>query len=864
MTSENLIKESNKSFTEVLSEKSEINEKDITNKFYHQYKQIRIQLIQGLKENNVGLNIEDLVRLAQKLLDRIIFIRFCEDMRLLPEEFRLGEIVQAAKESYQNVWDVLKNLFRLLDEGCNEKNINKFNGGLFKFDKELDNLNIPESLFHSLFYFISEYDFSSDINVNILGHIFEQSITDLEELKAGLGDRMVGKKPAKKKRNGIYYTPKFITKYIVENSLGKYLEEKLTEARAEAEKIMEKSNNKRKLPKNKIELKTLEIYRDKLYKIKILDPACGSGAFLVEVFDYLIDVYTETQKRIEELSKRANQISIFDLNKQILNNNIYGVDLNEESVEITKLSLWLKTAEKDKPLTYLDNQIKCGNSLISDKRYLGNKAFDWEKEFPEVFEAGGFDVVVGNPPYVNSKLISQEERQYYWDNYKEILKNDLDLYQIFMYLGFDKLLKQDGYLGYITPNSYFVNMSFELLRDKILSNTTIVNIVDFPYRYFPFEDVNTETAITIIKKAETKSHWSKVNKIIKNEIMNLPIRLHNPRDIRLPMMRNDNRFFINISDLSLNILDRTKSINFDKIFKVSNPSSLDRANRYPRTSSKKYNKCIFTKDELELDPELKEICVPCIEGDNIAKYHIHGEEKYTNKAWQESSTIKEINHRTMQLMNQEKLVGQRITGQAKERIVFSYDENNHITMPSVNIINVIDSGGMYDKKTLLLFLLGTLNSTLFNHLYKDIFGEANTNITSDVFTTIPIPQYRKSFLEEFGKVVNEKLETKRKIYSQTNNFTSYMNKAHNIDKNIGPLKNFYKLDFHTFLDELDKRKIKLTEQVKFELMHIFEQEKKNIFKMEEKASNLRKEIDSLVYKLYGLSSEEIGEIEKSK
>jgi len=207
--------------------------------------------------------------------------------------------------------------------------------------------------------------------VNILGHIFEQSISDIEQLKGELlgeeitTDELVEKKESKRKKDGIFYTPEYIVDYIVQNSLMVYLEEKENEC----------------LAKYKKENEAYQAYQHILQNIKVLDPACGSGAFLVKVFDYL---YAEN-KRVGQIVK-----SLFDddeIYKSILRNNIYGVDLNPESVEITKLSLWLKSAQKGKKLNNLDDNIKCGNSLIDDPAVAGERAFDWQKEFSDIMGA---------------------------------------------------------------------------------------------------------------------------------------------------------------------------------------------------------------------------------------------------------------------------------------------------------------------------------------------------------------------------------------------------------------------------------------------------------------------------------------------
>ena len=193
----------------------------------------------------------------------------------------------------------------------------------------------------------------------------------------------------------------------MENTVGAWLKER-------EEEVIKKNSI---LKKNK-EYTILKEYRDDvLSKIKILDPACGSGAFLIAAFNYLWKEHERVYSEIKEIKNKTAQGELFDfdsISKTILENNLYGVDLNRESVEITKLALWLKTAAKNKKLNSLHNNIKCGNSLIDDKSVAGELAFDWMKEFSSTMNADGFDVVVGNPPYVFAReKISQEEKDFY-------------------------------------------------------------------------------------------------------------------------------------------------------------------------------------------------------------------------------------------------------------------------------------------------------------------------------------------------------------------------------------------------------------------------------------------------------------------
>lgn len=188
-----------------------------------------------------------------------------------------------------------------------------------------------------------------------------------------------------------------------------------------------------------------------------------------------------------------------DTTKEILENNIFGVDLNKESIEITKLSLWLRTADKNKTLATLENNIKCGNSLISDKE-LDKKAFDWKEEFKEIFEDGGFDIVVGNPPYVLMQPSNTEEKLLeYYKNF-EVASYKIDLFHLFFEKGI-KILKNNGKLGFITPNTYLTNKYIQKLREFILKNCSINEVIN--YKNQVFSEANVDVAIIILSKNKT-------------------------------------------------------------------------------------------------------------------------------------------------------------------------------------------------------------------------------------------------------------------------------------------------------------------------------------------------------------------------
>jgi hypothetical protein len=498
LNKEHLISKTGKSVTLELSEKTVKKEEDISVKFYNLYKNVRVNLFEHLKENNPGKEAELLLEKAQKFLDRIIFIGFCEDKDLLPNDL-LHEAIERGKNSFSPsqtaVWNQIRGVFHSIDQGNENHNINAYNGGLFEYDEDLDGL-IIENEFFDVIYKISDYDFDSDVDVNILGHIFEQSITDIEKLKSDIREDEFDKNESKRKKDGIYYTPQYITSYIVENAIGSYLEDRKEElGYYDLPNIEEAGSDSWETRYTNQHLKFYNEYEEKLKNIKVLDPACGSGAFLNQAFDYLLEEHQWLNKQRDLL--KGGQSSIFALDavqRDILKNNIFGVDLNEESVEITKLSLWLKTANKRKPLTNLDENIKCGNSLIDDPVVAGDKAFKWEEKFKNIIASGGFDVVVGNPPYVRQEKI-KEIKPYLKTKYSTY-SGTADLYVYFIERGLD-LLNSAGYFSFIISNKFIKSNYGKNLR-KYISNYSIKK-----YKYHGsdvFQDASVDTCTILVKK----------------------------------------------------------------------------------------------------------------------------------------------------------------------------------------------------------------------------------------------------------------------------------------------------------------------------------------------------------------------------
>jgi type I restriction-modification system DNA methylase subunit/REP element-mobilizing transposase RayT len=393
-----------------IKESSVLQEENITKKLYADYSKFREAIYTNLVKNNPETDKLLLFKKTQKLLDRFLFIFFAEDRLLLPPN-SISEIVKQwadLKEKYDEYFPLysrFKKYFEYMNTGYNGKkyDIYAYNGGLFKPDEVLDNITIDDDILYEHTLRLSNYDFETDVDVNILGHIFEHSLGEIEDIQKTIADEFATPEHAtghlqtspqtkgehaprvtsKRKKDGIFYTPKYITKYIVENTVGKLCEEKRAELEIIDEEYAKGRKNRRKEIVRTLD-KKLDDYRNWLLTLTILDPSCGSGAFLNQALEFLINEH----RKIDELRGQllGGAIIFSDITSDILEKNIYGVDLNEESVEIAKLSLWLRTAQKGRKLNTLSNNIKCGNSLIDDPEVAGEKAFYWQKEFPNIFQ----------------------------------------------------------------------------------------------------------------------------------------------------------------------------------------------------------------------------------------------------------------------------------------------------------------------------------------------------------------------------------------------------------------------------------------------------------------------------------------------
>ena len=580
-------------------------EEKIEREFYTKYKTIRSKIVSQVIEDNSTYNTDILIEKSQKLLDRFLFIAFCEDKNIIPANSYKTMVLSSNENVSKH--ELFSMLCRNIDKGNKKKGINKFNGGLFKYDEILDDLVLDDIIFTELIT-LADYDFKTDVDENILGRIFEQSISDLEELKNDALGIETDKKKGKRKKDGVFYTPSRITRGIVEKSIGEYLNDKKLELGYEKlpELTDENIETQRGLSvKAEKHLAFWREYRSKVLSIKVIDPACGSGAFLIAAYDYLKKELDEINDRIADLKGRTQELfdgdEMYDASREneYLIRCLYGVDLNPESVEISKLSLWLRTLTKDKPLTNLDNNLKSGNSITE---------FNFNEEFSEVFAKGGFDVVIGNPPYVEQKKI--KDIKYILEEKYDTYNSMADLYCYFYELAVN-MLKTGGVMGYITSNSW-LNVDYGINIRKLLNNYYIIEIEDHNGEKI-FSDAQVETNIIILKKIERKN-----------------------TDVKIVLTKENKTFYFNqeefVEEKGFLFLDN----NLEKLRK-----RLDENGEPLKNWKIKMNRGIVTGldrafiiekekcDELtKKDRKNKEIIVPLLRGKNIGRYECDFKDLY--------------------------------------------------------------------------------------------------------------------------------------------------------------------------------------------------------------------------------------------
>ena len=649
-------------------------------------------LTDKLHQMNPGVDSELLDEGVQRLLDRLIFIRVAEDRGIEPPTLvPLIREWNSRKTNKTSLYKSMSVIFRELD--------GRYNSSLFKehpFENWEDWSNVTEQVVKILqgksgYY---EYDFKH-ISSDVLGGVYENYLGyRLSKSKDGL---TLSKDANKRKEHGIYYTPSFIVDYIVKNALTPVLDK----------------------------CKTME----DLKKIKVLDPACGSGSFLVKALEILSRKYREFDRSGKYYSKMS-----------ILINNIYGVDLDQQAVELTKLNLLLTVLSSKAKLPSLDNNIKNGNSLISGtddelKKYFGKNfrdkiPFNWKEEFPEVFKQGGFDVIVGNPPYIQlsmEKGLESGFKNFLIDEYR-LSMGRLNTFGFFIIRGL-RLLRKNGYLGYIVPNTLLTQDYYEGLRKLILQNLSIKSITNFDTLLF--KEAVVESIVIILQKTGflKEDSGNMVTTLSFNENLQ-------PQSIGRTMQGDFNKSY----KFNFNLNTNSGKLNLKE--KIDNST-------LPLNHFLNINQGIALKHERKRylgTEKLGESYKPVLDGRFINRYLVKWNGNYLKY---DLSAIHSSKNENI-FLTKEKLFFRRVGS----NLVATYDDKQFYALNTLVVMNLKEKS-KYDIK----YLLGLFNSLLFNFYYKTFLKS-----TKKVFSEIQahqvgqLPIKNINFNDHYEEIIHDSIK----------------------------------------------------------------------------------------------------------
>ena len=786
----------------------------ITKKLYKDYSLFKRDLYQNLVHLNPHFDALELFQKSQKLLDRFLFLFFGEDRNLLPpNSVRL--ILSDWKDLQERdeeipLYNRFKKYFEYLNIGYKGKRYDVFayNGGLFKPDGVLDSITIDDDLLYKYTKKLADYDFASEVDVNILGHIFENSLNELDEIKAELEGTDIDKTKTKRKKDGVFYTPKYITKYIVENTVGKLCEEKKVALEIVEKEYFTDKKRQKKTIQGLVE--KLDAYRKWLLQLTICDPACGSGAFLNQALDFLIDEH----QYVDELQAKlfGNALVLNDCEKSILENNLFGVDLNEESVEIAKLSLWLRTAQPNRKLNDLNGNIKCGNSLIDDVGVAGDKAFNWQQAFPKVFEKGGFDVIIGNPPYLNLTRgnTSDEVIAFYTENYFSIKKaNSKNLFTLFNELG-TIIIKENGIISFIIPEGFLKTRSYDDCVKK-MNEVGIINKAVY-FENWVFEDATT---------------GSMIFEFIKNKKIDIVFEEY--------MMNKNND--ISKVDLKINlVVEKYNKLKFQNISELCDTFK---------------GMAVQNRQEF-INKERNELPNRFLLGNCIDRY------SFKDEFFCDYSSLKIVGG----TKNKEKHdISPRIlirrTGNYLCCVMLNEPALTESTLYSCSL-----------KSNLLeiYYLLSILNSKFLTYIVRQNMitnEQAFPQIMMSDIQLLKIP-FPKKEIQNTLKNNAGFIESKfKELQEQSQKFQRTIQRKFDLDELPKKLQDWYKLAYSEFIKELVKKKVNLSLSQEAEWEGYFMEESQKLLDIQSTINATEKAIDSMVYELYGLSPEEIRIVEGS-
>ncbi len=701
--------------------------------FLAEIEQWREVLARNLALRNPGLTARDLNFAVQMTIDRIIFLRICEDRGIEPYK-RLLEL-QSGGQTYE----ALCQLFHEADA--------KYNSGLFHFTQEKDSSEAPDTftltltiddrplkeIIRDLYYPDSPYEFSV-LPADILGQVYEQFLGKVIRLTQG-HRAVVEEKPEVKKAGGVYYTPTHIVDYIVEHTVGKLLTGKTPRQAA---------------------------------KLRILDPACGSGSFLLGAYQSLLDWHRDyyladgPEKHRKELYEGPCgdwRLTTAE-RKRILLNAIYGVDLDPQAVEVTKLSLLLKVLEgeseeslatqlrlfHERVLPNLGNNIKCGNSLVGPDFYDNEQmsfldeeerfsinTFDWDAEYPEIMRGGGFDAVIGNPPYIFGEYHNQKTKHYFRTHIR-LARDQYDTYWLFIEQGLN-LTKNHGRFALIVPDALLARDETRNTRAMLLSEG-----LESTYHCGTVFQANVSTVVFVAAKGEQPAEI--LSEIRGDRTVVTEHTCSRERFVADPM----HRLLVHASDQEAAILLKVESEcrRLDSVAEISRGEEIGK------------------KEVLSEGP------IPILVGADIDRYHIDQPSRFVQKTTKDAA-----------LYRSPKIVIVK-TG---DRCIAALDSVGIVTMQSVYNLHVSCPDLAHEA------LLGILNSRFVRcyiyktfTAYKHLFPQLNQTTVQSIPVPVDMLQKQAPLVQLVQHMLS--LHEKRATVNTTHDKTVLLRQIEAADRQI--------------------------------------------------------------------------------
>jgi len=566
---------------------------------------------------------------------------------------------------------------------------------------------------------------------------------------------------------------------------------------------------------------------------------------------------------IDELQAKlfGDAMVLSDVENSILENNLFGVDINEESVEIAKLSLWLRTAQPNRKLNDLNNNIKCGNSLIDDIEIAGDKAFNWQNEFPQIFAKGGFDVIIGNPPYVSNWTMSDSNREMVkWlsEKYKDDLTGHWDLFICFISISI-KYLKNGGYNSFILPTSFLKEKYGRLMREKIIESQELIEIVDFG-EVVIFQNVARQTFIYNFKKQHNPSNKVKI-KLGIDDIGNLI-----PQQFFKTLKNCTYKTSVTHNDILVYNKILEKSFKLGELFCV---------NVGVVAHSKAGSPIQFKKDDV-IHNEYSNGYKKYVIGSNLSRYSLLFENQYMDY-----ESKKDYFHRPKfnLLFDNNKIILRRTSGNNNSIIAYfdndkyyTNDSMMHLVRWSAEILDYqkpdkrweINITKHFDEKFILSLLCSKLTTYYFSKfLSTDTLQGAYSSIYPEDVREFPIIKINEVEQDIFIENADLMLSLSNELQQVSQKFQRALEREFELDTLPKKLQNWYLLSYGDFIKELEKKKLKLSLSQKAEWENYFLQESKKALELKTNIDTTDKEIDAMVYELYGLNKDEIEIVENS-